>query len=333
MKSVIECPYCDGNAHLKKEGGALMFRKEPFQVIKHFYKCDKCKEEFTTTEVDQLTYNQMVNQYRAKYHIPSSEEIKKIREQYGLSAARMSQLLGLGINTYGNYEKDDIPLEASAMLIKQAAMPSNFADMISDKVELNDSIWSKINEAKSRFSSISKLLQPINHINQANELTGFKKTDWFKIENTVVAFVNQCQPKYNDKLKLNKLIFYADFGHYKSYGTSITGLSYRAIPHGPVPTCYDNIFGSLTNQNILLSDWKEANNGGAFELFTTTMKPNWTVFTESEKEIIENVIEKFKNTQTWDLVELSHTEKAWIELEKQRAIIDYQKYAFDLLAL
>ena len=333
MKSIIECPYCEGNAHLSKETGLLSFRKESFQVVKHFYKCDKCQEEFTTTESDELTYNQLINQYRAKYHIPSAEEIKKIRAQYGLSAARMSQLLGLGINTYGNYEKDDIPVEANAILIKQASNPNNFADMIADKVESNDAIWRKIGEAKARQTATNRLLQPINHINQANEFTGFKKTDWGKIENIIIILVRECNPNYNDKLKLNKQLFYTDYFHFKSHGTSITGLSYRAIPFGPVPTCYDNIFGNLVNESILIPDWKETNNRSASEFFKTDREPNWSVFTETEKEAINTVIQKFRNTHTWDLVDLSHKEKAWIELEKQRAVIDYQKYAFDLMGL
>ena len=333
MKSVIECPYCIGNAHLSKETGELQFRKEPYQIVKHFYKCDTCNEEFTTTESDQLTYNQLVNQYRAKYHIPNAEEIKNIREQYSLSAAGMSKLLGLGVNTYGGYEKDEIPVEANAILIKQAANPNSLADMIADKVDTDNPIWAKIRTAKARHSAAATLIQPINHINQANEFTGFKKTSWVKIENVLILLVSECNPNYNDKLKLNKLLYYADNFHFKSYGTSITGLTYRAIPHGPVPTCYDNIFGNLTNQSILLSDWKEVGNQSAIELFTTNMKPDMSVFSESEREVINIIVQKFKNIYTWDLVNLSHKEKAWIELEKQREIIDYQKYAFDLIAL
>lgn len=333
MNILIQCPYCDGNAHLEKETGTLQFRKETFQVVKHFYKCDKCQEEFTTTESDQLTYNQLVNQYRAKYQIPTPEEIKEIREQYGLSARRMSELLGMGINNYGNYENGEIPTEAYAHYIHLAANPTNFSEIIKDKVSLNDSIFERLKQATARKTSIVKSIQPINHIDGANSFTGFKRTNWVKIENTLILLVSECNPNFNDKLKLNKLMFYADFYHYKSFGTSITGISYRAIPNGPVPTCYDNIFGNLTNQSILSSDWKEAKNGGAIELFTIETKPDLSVFSESEKEAILMVIEKFKNMHTWDLVYLSHKEKAWIELEKQRAVIDYQKYAFDLIGL
>lgn len=35
--------------------------------------------------------------------------------------------------------------------------------------------------------------------------------------------------------KLNKILFYADFGSFKKYGCSITGTEYMKLPNGPVP--------------------------------------------------------------------------------------------------
>ena len=47
MKQVIECPYYDGQAENEtKENKELSFRKEAFKVAAHFYKCNKCFEEF-----------------------------------------------------------------------------------------------------------------------------------------------------------------------------------------------------------------------------------------------------------------------------------------------
>ncbi|MBK7883908.1 MAG: hypothetical protein IPJ81_08950 [Chitinophagaceae bacterium] len=95
MKKVIECPYCDGYANLEKQTKELSYRKELFKVIEHFYKCNKCNEEFTTTETDTVTLLQAYNQYREKYSIPFAEEIISLREKYELSAIKMSEVLGL----------------------------------------------------------------------------------------------------------------------------------------------------------------------------------------------------------------------------------------------
>ena len=43
---------------------------------------------------------QVYNQYRVKHGIPFPDEISGIREHYGLSAAKMAQILGFGINQY-----------------------------------------------------------------------------------------------------------------------------------------------------------------------------------------------------------------------------------------
>ncbi len=93
MKNLIECPYCDGNAKLHRKDKEINYRKEMFCVVEHYYKCENCKEEFTTTKTDTVTMTQVYNMYRKKYNIPSLEEIIAIREQYDISATKMSEIL------------------------------------------------------------------------------------------------------------------------------------------------------------------------------------------------------------------------------------------------
>ena len=56
-------------------------------------------------------------------------------------------------------------------------------------------------------------------------------------------------------------------------------------------------------------------------------------FSEEEKSTISAITEKFANISSWDIVELSHQEKAWKELEASKQLIKYQDYAFELTAL
>ena len=44
-----------------------------------------------------------------KYAIPFPDEIKRVRELYGISALRMSKLLGFGDNQYRKYEEGEMP--------------------------------------------------------------------------------------------------------------------------------------------------------------------------------------------------------------------------------
>ena len=40
-----------------------------------------------------------------------------------------------------------------------------------------------------------------------------------------------------------------------------------------------------------------------------------------ELEVIDAIISRYKNISTWDLVEISHTEKGWMELHGNKGII------------
>ena len=49
-------------------------------------------------------YFRYMNQYRTRHGIPFPDEIAGLRKHYGLSSAKMSQILGFGINQYGMAE-------------------------------------------------------------------------------------------------------------------------------------------------------------------------------------------------------------------------------------
>src|ERR1700741_2356030 len=94
---------------LKIEPKTVKFRGEEFTIQHHYYVDNETNEIFTTSQIDELNVTQVHNRYRSKYGIPFVEEIIDIREQYGLSAANMSELLGFGPNGYKNYENGEIP--------------------------------------------------------------------------------------------------------------------------------------------------------------------------------------------------------------------------------
>ena len=45
--------------------------------------------------------------------------------------------------------------------------------------------------------------------------------------------------------KMNKLLFYADFIHYKNHGYGINSITYKALPFGPVPEHWGTLYSSL----------------------------------------------------------------------------------------
>lgn len=337
MKAMF-CPVCDGKAILETKINVRKFRGEEFNLIEHFFKCAKCKEEFTTTDVDQLSTVQIYNQYREKHHIPFPEQIKAIREKYELSAIKMSEVLGFGVNTYRNYENGEIPSAANGKLIQLAENPENFKSLLESngntlkpkEFEHVIKIIESLLDGKTDFA----LTESLNFQNNIpNEYTGYKMPSIEKIKNLILFFLKHISRDYADKIKLNKLFFYSDFYYYKTHGYSITGLEYRAIPYGPVPSNYDFIYSNLQQLSAIESKFEKTDNGGAIQFFEPASMYDEQVFSENEMEAIVLITNQFKDMPSWDLVNLSHNEKAWIELNEQKEIISYQKYGFDLAGI
>ena len=66
--------------------------------------CADCGEEFYCEELDNATLVNAYNEYRRKHKLLLPEEIKKIREQYGLSQRSFAKLLNCGDKTICRYE-------------------------------------------------------------------------------------------------------------------------------------------------------------------------------------------------------------------------------------
>jgi len=58
---------------------------------------------------------------------------------------------------------------------------------------------------------------------------------------------------------------------------------------------------------------------------------NKKLFNETELRVLESVAQRFKDTSTQEIIDISHKEIAWIENNVERTLIDYT-YGFELKA-
>jgi putative zinc finger/helix-turn-helix YgiT family protein len=123
----MKSPISNKEMILTKERRALVFRKETFEIVFHYYKCEDSGEQFTTTSTDDVNMNQLYNQYRDKFNIPFPDEIQSIREKYELSASKMSAILGFGTNSYRQYEAGEMPSISNARLIQMVTTLKNLS--------------------------------------------------------------------------------------------------------------------------------------------------------------------------------------------------------------
>ena len=123
-------PITGGKMTLHWEWREVEFRKELFKVMFPFYRCEDTGEQFTTTESDGVWARQLHAQYCFKYGIPFVDEIVALRRRYGVSASKMSLILGLGENQYRRYEQEEVPNLSNGKIIRSAMNPKVFLDLV-----------------------------------------------------------------------------------------------------------------------------------------------------------------------------------------------------------
>lgn len=320
---------------LTKEKRSMIFRKETFDIVFHYYQCEDSGEQFTSAALDELNMNQVYNQYRDKFNIPFPDEINNIRGKYGLSASKMSEILGFGVNSYRQYEAGEIPSVANAKLIQMVDDPQNFIEMITLCGTLDEKARGKyiqkaisLAEEKKRniFNLNFKEYLLGNHL--ADIYSGYRNPNLEKITEMVIYFSVKLSPF---KTKMNKLLFYADFLMFKQSCFSISGMRYKAIDMGPVPINFQSIFEYLANKgeiDIFTTEFPQGYIGEQFKAKNDRPFKS-EFFSENELNVLEKVATVFKPTSTHEIIEISHLEEAWKKNEKNKNVISY-KYAFDL---
>jgi uncharacterized phage-associated protein/DNA-binding transcriptional regulator YiaG len=315
---------------LSVKDSTVKFRKEEFTIKYKFYLCEDTQEEFTTTALDTLNLNQVHNQYRDKHNLPFTDEIIQFREKLNISAKLMSKVFGFGTNVYRNYENGEVPSLSNGKLIYQSINSLKFLKiLVEDSSDLKDQEKTKLlgtikrlrrdAEAHSLQQYYLALVQkekfPNNH-------TGYKNLDLDKFSQMVGFFAQSQEPS---EVKLNKLLFYADFYHFNKTGYSISGAQYRAIDYGPVPNNYDILFNYAEKSGIVCKDLVQYSEHiyGKHYLAQKYFKFDVELFSEEELETLKIVADKFKDFSATKIKDVSHEEDAWTCNSEEKSIIDY----------
>lgn len=146
-----------------------------------------------------------------------------------------------------------------------------------------------------------------------------------KLLNAVIFFLRHT--KFCGKTKLFKLLYFADFKHFRETGRSVTGLEYYAWQHGPYPKEFAKELEAPPDD---LSHTVNLITSGEANSFTN-IKPKGSFdskyFTKRELRILNEVAEVFRDAQAADIREASHLKNhPWditIKTKGDRKKIDY----------
>lgn len=141
----MKSPFANCEARIIQEPRTIKFRGDEYEYTYSCYECELTKERFTTTDMDEENVQQVYRQYRAKYGIPSSEEIAQLKDEYGVSSARLALILGFGENQISNYIDGEVPNKANGKTLSAIKDPRVFRRYVElAKEQLKPSAYEKL---------------------------------------------------------------------------------------------------------------------------------------------------------------------------------------------
>jgi putative zinc finger/helix-turn-helix YgiT family protein len=325
------CANCEKEAKIE-----LISVKEPIEVrgeiIKvdtQYFKCTECGEEFENTrgyDALEVAYRE----YRRRHEMLQPEAIREWRKRYGLTQQELTRILGWGGATLNRYENGALQDEAHEKMLRLAMDPHNLLKLIKEEPKaLNpdkyDRLISELSATEEESCSLDRIFEERFGDYPPDELSGYKRLQLTKLFNAILFF---CQGEGGQlKTKLNKLLFYADFKHFKHHTVSITGAHYIHLQYGPVPDRYDFYFAELKNEGSLENE--ETLIGSYIgDSYKSIRDPDLSIFNDSEKETLNIVNNFFKDYSSSAIRDFSHNELAYMKTS-QNNFISYE-YAIDL---
>ena len=128
-----------------------------------------------------------------------------------------------------------------------------------------------------------------------------------KFEELILLIARECQGHtYFGTTKLNKILFFADFGAYSELGKSITGAEYMGIEHGPVP----RLLKPTREQMISNGDIRLEKRGNQ-ERIVPRRNVEEALFSATEAQIIFSVIRELESANADSVSDLSHKFLGW----------------------
>lgn len=123
-------------------------------------------------------------------------------------------------------------------------------------------------------------------------------------------------------IKLNKILFFADFSAYAQRAKSITGAEYMGLPQGPVPRRLVAVREQLLEEGAIAVR-KQPFKGKIQDRIIPLREADLDLFSGWEISHVDNVITRFWGKPAWVMSKLSHA-RVWRLAGTEKGAIPYQ---------
>ena len=328
------CSNCEKETRLElvTKEEVIRVRNKPIKIELQYLRCVECGDEAFDPSLNVDPFSPAYRKYRKEYGFLQPEEIREWRKANKLTQGELAKLLGVGGATISRYENGALQDPSHEKLLRLAMNPSNLLQL----VDQSEGVFTEskkrrliegLEQVQAGGNSIDSTIMVSLGNYEPDEYSGYRKLDLEKLYSAILFFCKEGVLK----TKLNKLLFYADFEHYKGYAISITGARYAHIPFGPAPDNYEIYYGALSSQKAIefIEEIYPAKRGGepvVGEIIKAVKKPDLSLFAASELRIMASVQEDFEKYNAREITDLSHKEVGYQETEDGGTIsYDYAK--------
>ena len=251
---------------------------EEYEFVGKKVTCDECGNEVYVAEIEDENLKALYDVYRQKNGIISLEKISEIPQKYNIGKRPLSLLLGWGEMTFSRYCDGDMPTKQYSDVLQRIYDEPAF--YISLLEENKKNLKSQIAYKKSKRTTL--------------KLVGVKETVSSKVDEVINYLLFRCEDI--TPLALQKALYYIQGFYYAFMGCFLFTEDCEAWVHGPV---YREIYNRYS--------------GYHFDPIESNDEFDASVFTDSEKAVIDSVIQNLCCYSGKILERFTHSEMPWLK--------------------
>ena len=330
MKYISEderiCECCMKKHQVKKvsETERVEFKDEDVQYEAVYWYCENADELFSDEEMIASNDIAMKNAYRRKNNLLTTDEIVALREKYAITQSDLCRILGWGGKTIARYEGHQVQDKAHDTILRKIySDPVWFLELLDASSDaLSESAVTRcrskallaINDDRYMYSERAFITSYIRYYEHP-ELSGGMALSVDRVADTISYFA--CSDDVNNlyKVKLMKMLWYADALSYIRRGHSITGLVYRAMPMGALPVGHELL---LDIEGIFYEEIEMGDSIGY--RFMPYDKKEYPSLTEEDMDILNQVINRMGSLSGKKISDVMHNEDVYQNTEQSEYI-------------
>ena len=124
------------------------------------------------------------------------------------------------------------------------------------------------------------------------------KNKGLPVEDFILYILNKLEPEKSDKIRLNKLAFFAEFAFLNKFNHPLSTAEYAGIDKGPVINNYDTILKEMQRKNLIKVD--------GYKIRPLVSPSPASQLLPEQSAFVDSIIDKYSALSNDELIVISH---------------------------